>query len=193
MAQGDTPITIVGNLVEDPTLRYTPSGTPVANFRVASTPRWFDSKANQWTDGDPLFLGCNAWRQTAENAANSLSKGDRVIVTGTLRQRRYETEQGEKRSVYEIKVDEVGPSLKYATTQVTRTPRNNSNNPNYAGQTQGNNYAGNNSNNSGNNQTSGAPGGQGSFGGWSGATDDDPWSSAPEAGGGFDDGSEPPF
>lgn len=123
MAQGDTPITLVGNLVADPELRYTPSGAAVANFRVASTPRRFDSQSNQWVDGEALFLACNVWRQAAENVANSLTKGDRVIVTGRLRQRNYETREGEKRTVYEVEVDEVGPSLRYATSQVTKTPR----------------------------------------------------------------------
>jgi single-strand DNA-binding protein len=123
MAQGDTPITLVGNLVADPELRYTPSGAAVANFRVASTPRRFDSQSNQWVDGEALFLACNIWRQAAENVANSLTKGDRVIVQGRLRQRSYDTREGEKRTVYEVEVDEVGPSLRYATSQVTKTPR----------------------------------------------------------------------
>lgn len=119
---GETPITLVGNLVEDPILRYTTSGSAVANFRVASTPRRFDSQSNQWVDGDALFLTCNVWRQAAENVANSLTKGDRVIVTGRLRQRSFEKD-GERRTVFEVEVDDVGPSLKYATTQVARTPR----------------------------------------------------------------------
>jgi single-strand DNA-binding protein len=122
MAQGDTPITIVGNVVADPELRYTPSGVAVANFRVASTPRRFDSQSNQWVDGEALFLACNIWKQAAENVANSLTKGSRVIVQGRLKQRSYETREGEKRTVYEVEVDEVGPSLKYATAQVTKTP-----------------------------------------------------------------------
>lgn len=123
MAQGDTPITLVGNVVADPELKYTPSGAAVTNFRVASTPRKFDSQSNQWVDGDALFLTCNVWRQAAENVANSMNKGDRVIVSGRLRQRSYETREGEKRTVFEVEVDEVGPSLKYATAQVTKTPR----------------------------------------------------------------------
>ena len=120
---GETPITIVGNLVADVDLRYTPSGAAVANFRVASTPRRFDSQSNQWVDGEALFLTCNVWRQAAENVANSLTKGDRVIVSGRLRQRSYETREGEKRTVFEVEVDEVGPSLRYATAQVAKTPR----------------------------------------------------------------------
>lgn len=122
MASGDTPITIVGTIVADPELRYTPSGAAVANFRVASNPRRYNSQTLQWEDGDPLFLACNVWRQAAENVAESLSKGMRVIVNGRLRQRSYETREGEKRTVYEVEVDEVGPSLKYATAQVTRVP-----------------------------------------------------------------------
>ena len=121
--QGDTPITIVGNLVADPELRYTPSGAAVCNGRVASTPRYFDKQTNQWADGEALFLTFNLWRQAAENVANSLNKGDRVIVTGNLRQRSYENREGDKRTVYEIEADEVGPSLRYATAQVAKTPR----------------------------------------------------------------------
>lgn len=127
MAQGDTPITIIGNLVESPELKYTPSGAAVANFRVASTPRQFDKNSNQWVDGEALFLTCNVWRQAAENVANTLSKGDRVIVNGRLRQRSYENREGEKRTVFEVEVDEVGPSLKYSTAQVSKTPRQGSN------------------------------------------------------------------
>ena len=123
MSQGDTPITVVGNIVADPELRFTPSGAAVANFRIASTPRTFNKNTNQWEDGEGLFLTCNVWRQAAENVAESLSKGMRVIVNGRLRQRSYETREGEKRTVYEVEVDEVGPSLKYATAKVTRTQR----------------------------------------------------------------------
>lgn len=123
MAQGDTPITIVGNLVADPELRFTPSGAAVANFRVATTPRVYNRDTNQWEDGDAVFLTCNAWRQMAENIAESLTKGMRVIVAGKLRQRSYQTKEGENRTVYEIEVDEVGPSLRYATASVTRADR----------------------------------------------------------------------
>jgi len=122
MAQGDTPITIVGNIVADPEVRYTPSGAAVASFRVASTPRRFNSQTNQWEDADGLFLTCNVWRQQGENVAESLQKGMRVLVNGVLRQRSYETNAGEKRTVYEVEVDDVGPSLKYATAKVTRVP-----------------------------------------------------------------------
>lgn len=123
MAQGDTQITITGNLVDDPELRYTPAGQPVAKFRIASTPRFFDKQANEWKDGDGLFLSCNAWRQLAENAAESLRKGMRIIVTGRLRQRSYETREGEKRTVYEVEVDDIGPSLRNATAKVMRAER----------------------------------------------------------------------
>ena len=169
MAQGDTPLTIVGNLVADPELRYTPAGAAVCNGRVASTPRVFNKQTNQWEDGEGLFLGFNIWRQAAENVASTLKKGDRVIVVGTLQQRSYETREGERRTTYEIKADEVGPSLKYATANVAKTPRQ-------GGQ-------------------GGYNGGQGSpQGGYNNGPQggDDPWSSTPP-GGGFDGGDEPPF
>lgn len=177
MAQGDTPITIVGNIVADPELRFTPSGAAVVNFRVASTPRRFNSQTSQWEDGEALFLTCNVWRQAAENIAESLQKGMRVIVNGRLRQRSYETREGEQRTVYEIEADEVGPSLKFATAKVTRANRG--------------------SQNSGGQQ---APQGQGGFGGGQqqapqGAQTDDPWGAAPAAAnaGGFGGTDEPPF
>src|SRR6202042_1109086 len=120
---GDTTITIVGNLVGDPELRYTPTGQAVANFRIASTPRFMDRTTNEWKDGDSLFLSCNVWRQAAENVAESLQRGMRVIVQGRLRQRSYETKEGEKRTVYEIEVDDVGPSLRNASAKVNRASR----------------------------------------------------------------------
>jgi single-strand DNA-binding protein len=120
---GETVITVVGNLVDDPELRFTPSGAAVANFRIASTPRTFDRQTNEWKDGDALFLSCSVWRQAAENVAESLQKGMRVVVQGRLKQRQYETREGEKRTVVELDVDEVGPSLKYATAKVARTTR----------------------------------------------------------------------
>lgn len=123
MAAGDTVITIVGNLVDDPELRFTPSGAAVAKFRVASTPRYLDKTTNEWKDGDSLYLTCNVWRQAAENAAESLQRGMRVIVQGRLKQRSYETKEGEKRTVFEVEVDEVGPSLKNATAKVAKTGR----------------------------------------------------------------------
>jgi single-strand DNA-binding protein len=118
---GETVITVVGNLTADPELRFTPSGAPVANFTVASTPRTFDKNSNEWKDGDALFLNCAVWRQAAENVAESLTKGMRVIVQGRLRQRSYETREGEKRTVVELEVEEIGPALKYATAKVTRS------------------------------------------------------------------------
>jgi single-strand DNA-binding protein len=120
---GETVITVVGNLVDDPELRFTPSGAAVANFRIASTPRTFDRQSNEWKDGDALFLTCSVWRQAAENVAESLQRGMRVVVQGRLKSRQYETREGEKRTVFEIDVEEVGPSLKYATAKVTRTTR----------------------------------------------------------------------
>jgi single-strand DNA-binding protein len=120
---GETTITIIGNLVDDPELRYTPNGAAVANFRIASTPRTFDKNTNEWKDGEALFLSCSIWRQAAENVAESLQRGMRVIVSGRLKQRSYETKEGEKRTVYEVEVDELGPSLKYATAKVNRTTR----------------------------------------------------------------------
>src|SRR5262252_2407278 len=123
MAAGDTQITIIGNLVDDPELRYTPTGQAVAKFRVASTPRFRDNQSGEWKDGDSLFLTCNVWRQAAENTAESLQRGMRVIVNGRLRQRSFETREGEKRTVVEMEVDEVGPSLRYATAKVNKVSR----------------------------------------------------------------------
>jgi single-strand DNA-binding protein len=123
MAAGDTTITMIGNLVDDPELRFTPSGAAVAKFRVASTPRYLDKATNEWKDGESLFLQCQIWRQAAENVAESLTKGMRVILSGRLKQRSYETKEGEKRTVFEVEVDEVGPSLRNATAKVTRAQR----------------------------------------------------------------------
>ncbi len=120
---GETPITLIGNLTADPELRFTPNGAAVANFTVASTPRTFDRQTNEWKDGDSMFLNCSVWRQYAENVAESLTKGTRVIVSGRLKSRSYETREGERRTVFEVDVDEVGPALRYATAQVTRTTR----------------------------------------------------------------------
>jgi single-strand DNA-binding protein len=123
MAAGDVTITVIGNLTDDPELRFTPSGAAVAKFRVASTPRFLDRQTNEWKDGEPLFLSCNVWRQAAENVAESLQRGARVIVSGRLRQRSYETREGEKRTVMELEVDEIGPSLRYATAKVQKMSR----------------------------------------------------------------------
>jgi len=120
---GETVITVVGNLTADPELRFLPTGAQVASFTVASTPRTLDRASNTWKDGAPLFLRCSIWRQAAEHVAESLTKGTRVIVTGRLKQRTYETGQGEKRTVYELDVDEIGPSLRYATAKVVRAAR----------------------------------------------------------------------
>ncbi len=176
MAQGETPITIVGNMVADPELKYTQSGAAVANFRVASTPRFYNRETNQWEDGQGLFLSCNVWREAAENVVETLSKGMRVIVTGRLRQRNYETREGERRTVFEIEVDEVGPSLKFASAQVNRNQR--SGGSNYG------NQGGNRRPQQNTQQNQG-------FG--SNSAVEDPWSSAPPAGGGFGGDDEPPF
>jgi len=120
---GETTITVVGNLTDDPELRFTPSGAAVAKFRIASTPRTMDRQSGEWKDGEPLFLACNVWRDAAEHVAESLQRGARVIVQGRLRQRSYETREGEKRTVYELEVDEIGPSLRYATAKVQKMAR----------------------------------------------------------------------
>ncbi|XVV03791.1 single-stranded DNA-binding protein [Actinosynnema sp. CA-248983] len=163
---GETTITVVGNLTADPELRFTQSGAAVASFTVASTPRTFDRQSGEWKDGEALFLRCNVWRQVAENVAESLTRGSRVLVTGRLRQRSFETKEGEKRTVIELEVDEIGPSLRYATAKVNKVSRGDG----------GGGFGG---------------GGGQSRGG--GAPADDPWGSAPPAGsgGGFSD--EPPF
>lgn len=192
MAQGDTTITVVGNIVADPELRFTPSGAPVANFRVASTPRRYNSQTQQWEDGEAMFLTCNVWRNAAENVAESLTKGMRVIVHGRLKSRSYQTREGENRTVFEIDVDEVGPSLKYASAQVSRNPREGGSG-NYGG---GNSGGGNFGNNGANGGNQGGFGGnssnQGNQGGQQSAPANDPWNSAPPAGG-FGGADEPPF
>ena len=176
---GDTVITVVGNLTADPELRFTPSGAAVANFTVASTPRTFDKNSNEWKDGEALFLRCSVWRQAAENVAESLTRGTAVIVQGRLKQRSYETKEGEKRTVYELDVDEVGPSLRWATAKVTKASR--------GGGSGG--YSG------------GGQGGGGNGAGGGSSQDNDPWaSSAPASSGASSAGAssggwsdEPPF
>lgn len=179
---GETTITVVGNLTDDPELRFTPSGAAVAKFRIASTPRTLDRQSGEWKDGEPLFLACNIWRDAAEHVAESLQRGTRVIVQGRLRQRSYETREGEKRTVYELEVDEIGPSLRYATAKVQRMNRS------------GGGGGGFGASSGGGNRQSNGGGGGGNF--------DDPWATAAPAagsrsgggGGGnssFDD--EPPF
>ena len=167
---GDTTITVVGNLTADPELRFTPSGAAVANFTVASTPRIFDRQSSEWKDGEALFLRCNIWREAAENVAESLTRGSRVIVTGRLKQRSYETREGEKRTVVEVEVEEIGPSLKYATAKVNKASRGGGGGGGFGG---------------------GAPGGNPRAAAAEPA--EDPWGSAPASGsfGGNDD--EPPF
>lgn len=167
---GETVITVVGNLTADPELRFTPSGAAVASFTIASTPRTFDRNSNEWKDGEALFLRCSIWRQAAENVAESLQRGMRVVAQGRLKQRSYETREGEKRTVVEMEVEEIGPSLRYATAKVNRTQRGSS----------GGGF--------------GASGGNdgGSFSGGTAGGNDDPWGSAPPSGGGgFSE--EPPF
>lgn len=171
---GDTTITVVGNLTADPELRFIPSGAAVANFTVASTPRIYDRQAGDWKDGDALFLRCSIWREAAENVAESLTRGSRVIVTGRLKQRSYETREGEKRTVVEVEVDEIGPSLRYATAKVNKVSR-----------------------------SGGGGGGFGGGGGGGGSSrpaavagsesTDDPWGSAPAAGSTAGSDDEPPF
>lgn len=169
---GETVITVVGNLVDDPELRFTPSGAAVANFRIASTPRTLNRQTNEWEDGEALFLSCSIWRQAAENVAESLQKGMRVVVQGRLKARSYETREGEKRTVMELEVDEVGPSLRYATAKVARTTR----------QGGGGGYSGGGQGGGGG--YSGAQQGGGQGGGQGGAPANDPWASpAPQQGG----------
>src|SRR5512132_4642819 len=162
---GDTVITVIGNLTGDPELRFTPSGAAVANFTVASTPRQFDRQSNEWKDGETLFMRCSVWRDAAENVAESLQRGTRVIVSGRLKSRSYETKEGEKRTVVEMEVDEVGPSLRYATAKVNKVSR---------GGGQGGKPA-----------SQGAEAPAGAY--------DDPWGAAPAAGTAPAGGDEPPF
>lgn len=177
---GETVITVVGNLTGDPELRFTPAGAAVANFTVASTPRTFDRQSNEWKDGDTLFMRCSIWREAAENVAESLTKGMRVIVQGRLVQRSYETREGEKRTVVELQVEEIGPSLKYASAKVTRAQR--SGGGNFGG---GGGFGG-----------GGASSGGGGFSASGGGqqSNDDPWATAgPASSGGSSFSDEPPF
>ncbi|WP_440713552.1 single-stranded DNA-binding protein [Gordonia sp. FQ] len=184
----DTVITVVGNLTADPELRFTASGAPVANFTVASTPRTFDRQTNEWKDGEALFLRCSIWRDAAENVTESLTKGTRVIVQGKLKQRSYETREGERRTVVELEVDEIGPSLRYATAKVTRTPRGGSSGGG------GGNFGGGGGGYGGGNQGGGYGAPAGGSRPQQAQPADDPWGSAPPAGGGFAGGDdEPPF
>jgi single-strand DNA-binding protein len=187
---GDTTLTIIGNLTNDPELRFTPSGAAVANFTVASTPRMFDRQANEWKDGETLFMRCSVWRDAAENVAESLQRGSRVIVTGRLKSRSYETKEGEKRTVVELEVDELGPSLRYATAKVNKTSRGGGGGGGFGG---------------GGGGGYGGGGGGGYGGGGQSGPADDPWATGPSGGGGgsagggggggggFGSQEEPPF
>jgi single-strand DNA-binding protein len=170
---GDTILTVVGNLTADPELRFTPSGAAVANFTVASTPRMFDRQTNEWKDGEALFLRCNIWREAAENVAESLTRGSRVIVQGRLKQRSFETREGEKRTVVELEVDEIGPSLRYATAKVNKASRSGGGGGGFGG-------------------GGGSRAGGGAAGGGE-AKQDDPWGSAPASGSFSGGDDEPPF
>jgi single-strand DNA-binding protein len=167
---GDTTITVVGNLTADPELRFTPSGAAVANFTVASTPRIFDRQSSEWKDGEALFLRCNIWREAAENVAESLTRGSRVIVTGRLKQRSFETREGEKRTVFEVEVEEIGPSLKYATAKVNKANRSGGGGGGFGG-----------------------GGGSRSAASATSAPAEDPWGSAPASGSFAGSDDEPPF
>jgi single-strand DNA-binding protein len=189
---GDTIITVIGNLTADPELRFTPSGAAVASFTVASTPRTFDRQSNEWKDGEALFLRCSAWRQMAENVAETLQRGYRVMVQGRLVQRSYETREGEKRTVIEMQVDEIGPSLRYATAKVNRTQRGSGDfNGGGGGGGTGGGGTGGGGFTSGGAGAGGAS--RGSGGGGNAGPADDPWASAPPAGTGGDFSDEPPF
>ena len=199
---GDTVITVIGNLTADPELRWTQSGAAVADFTVASTPRTYDRNAGEWRDGDTLFMRCSVWRETAENVAESLRKGMRVIVQGRLTQRSYDTPQGERRTVVELQVDEVGPSLRRARAQVTRTAPSGgggyqSDNRGQQGgyqqaASQGGGYGGGQQGGYGQGGTNyGAQGGA-NYGAPTGGSPEDPWRTAP-SGGSTSFGDEPPF
>lgn len=182
---GETTITVIGNLTGDPELRFTASGAAVANFTVASTPRTFDRQANEWKDGETLFMRCSVWREAAENVAESLTKGTRVIVQGRLTQRSYETREGEKRTVVELAVDEVGPSLRYATAKVTRAQRQG------GGGFGGGNGGGGGYSGGGGGYSGGGGSGFGASSG--GGQNDDPWATSGPASGGGSFSDEPPF
>lgn len=171
---GDTTITVVGNLTADPELRFTPSGAAVANFTVASTPRIYDRQSGEWKDGEALFLRCNIWREAAENVAESLTRGARVILSGRLKQRSFETREGEKRTVVEVEVDEIGPSLRYATAKVNKASRSGGGGGGFG-------------------SSGGGGGDRGGSRGGSSEPKDDPWGSAPASGSFSGSDDEPPF
>lgn len=184
---GETTITVVGNLTADPELRFTPSGAAVSNFTIASTPRFFDRQANEWKDGETLFMRCSLWREAAENAAESLTKGTRVVAQGRLKARSFDTKEGERRTSWELDVDEIGPSLRFATASVQRQGR---------GGGSGGGFTSGGGPGAGAAAGGGAQGGgQQSSGGWGGSSGaSDPWGGQP-SGGGWDtpDTNEPPF
>jgi single-strand DNA-binding protein len=171
---GDTIITVIGNLTADPELRFTPSGAAVANFTVASTPRIYDRQSGEWKDGEALFLRCNIWREAAENVAESLTRGARVILSGRLKQRSFETREGEKRTVVEVEVDEIGPSLRYATAKVNKVSRSGGGGGGFG-------------------SSGGGGGDRGGSRGGSSEPKDDPWGSAPASGSFSGSDDEPPF
>jgi single-strand DNA-binding protein len=185
MANNEVPITITGNLTNDPELRFTPAGAAVANFTVASTPRTFDRQSNEWKDGETLFMRCNVWRSTAENLAETLQKGMRVIVTGKLKSRSYDTKEGEKRTIIELEVDDIGPSLQYATAKVIKSQRGNGGGGGGQAASSGGQWGG------------GSMSQQSQGGGGQRTQQSDPWASGQSSnqGGGWGNGpeSEPPF
>ena len=182
MAAGDVNITVIGNLTADPELRYTPNGAAVANFTVASTPRQFDRQSNEWKDGETLFMRCSIWREAAENVSESLQRGTRVVVTGRLKSRSYETKEGEKRTTTELEVDEIGPSLRYATAKVNKTQRSGGPGGGFGGGQGGGNVSQGNFGGQQGGNGGGFGGGQqgGNFGG---SPNDDPWATGGNTGG----------
>ena len=182
MAAGDVNITVIGNLTADPELRYTPNGAAVANFTVASTPRQFDRQSNEWKDGETLFMRCSIWREAAENVSESLQRGTRVVVTGRLKSRSYETKEGEKRTTTELEVDEIGPSLRYATAKVNKTQRSGGPGGGFGGGHGGGNVSQGNFGGQQGGNGGGFGGGQqgGNFGG---SPNDDPWATGGNTGG----------
>lgn len=184
---GETTITVAGNLTADPELRFTPSGAAVANFTIATTPRTFDRQANEWKDGETLFVRCSLWREAAENAAESLTKGTRVIAQGRLKARSFQTKEGENRTSWELDVDEIGPSLRFATANIQRQGRGGGGGGFSGGAAAGGGFGGGDSFNGG--------GAAQSSGGWGNDGGADPWGGQPSGGGSWDTpgSSEPPF
>ncbi|EXF24844.1 single-stranded DNA-binding protein [Nesterenkonia sp. AN1] len=193
---GETIITVVGNLTADPELRFTPSGAAVSNFAIASTPRFFDRQANEWKDGETLFVRCSLWREAAENAAESLTKGTRVIAQGRLKARSFQTKEGENRTSWELDVDEIGPSLRFATASVQRSSGGQGGRPSGGGGFGGGNAGGAASGGGFGGGNSGGGSSSGGSGGWNNdSAPQDPWGGQPSGGGswGTPDNNEPPF